>query len=135
CGAGVVSAWSTAVPTEAVRGPLVLPSRPQQRGRPAAWRGRLGPPCRDTTDSTTDRRSAMSGAAVALRSSDPAMVDAVRSVVALADLPLSVHTAGARPPEAALVLDRAYEERAADQDWRRPGRRVSRYFGSHAERP
>lgn len=74
----------------------------------------------------------MSGAAVALRSSDPAMVDAVRSVVALADLPLSVHPAGARPPEAALVLDSASEVGPADPDWRRPGRRFAWVAVDHA---
>lgn len=67
----------------------------------------------------------MSGAAVALRSSDPEVVEAVRSVAALADLPLSVHPVGAEPPEAGLTLDSASEVGAVDPDWRRPGRRFA----------
>lgn len=63
----------------------------------------------------------MSQAGVALRSADPALVDAVRSVVALADLPLTVHPPGAAVPEAALALDSVGEARPGDPDWRRRG--------------
>jgi len=67
----------------------------------------------------------MAGAAVALRSSDPEVVEAVRSVAALAELPLVVHPVGAAPPEAGLALDSAAEVGAVDPDWRRPGRRFA----------
>lgn len=67
----------------------------------------------------------MSEAAVALRSSDPAVVEAVRSIAALVALPLTVHASGAAPPEAALVLDSAAEVGPADPDWRRQGRRFA----------
>lgn len=67
----------------------------------------------------------MSGSMVALRASDPAVVDAVRSVVALADLPLVVHPPGAPPPEAGLALDSAAEIGPGDPEWRGPGRRFA----------
>lgn len=67
----------------------------------------------------------MSGVAVALRSSDPAVVEAVRSVAALAELPLAVHPPGSAAPEAGLVLDSVAEIGAADPDWRRPGGRFA----------
>ncbi|MFV0253517.1 MAG: septum site-determining protein Ssd [Beutenbergiaceae bacterium] len=59
--------------------------------------------------------------AVALRSAEPALVDAVRSVVALADMPLTVHPPGAVPTDAALVLDSVTESTPGDPDWRRRG--------------
>lgn len=62
---------------------------------------------------------------VALRSADPGVVDAVRGVVALADLPLTVHAPGSAAPRAALVLDSATETRASDPDWRREGQRFA----------
>lgn len=67
----------------------------------------------------------MSGLVVALRSSDPGVVEAVRSVAALAELPLSVHPPGSAPPDAGLVLDSVAEVGAADPDWRRPGGRFA----------
>ncbi len=60
----------------------------------------------------------MAGTAVALRSADPTVVDAVRSVAALADLAIAVHPPGAAPPEAQLLIDSAAETRHDDPDWR-----------------
>lgn len=76
----------------------------------------------------------MSGTAVALRSSDPEVVEAVRSVAALADLPLAVHPVGAVAPDAAIALDSASEVGAVDPDWRRPGRRFAWVSVDHAVR-
>ena len=67
----------------------------------------------------------MSGEAVALRSSDPAVVEAVRTIAALAELPLVVHPPGAARPQAGLVLDSVAEVGADDPDWRRPGGRFA----------
>ncbi len=67
----------------------------------------------------------MSGVAVALRSSDPAVVEAVRSVAVLAEQPLVVHPPGSALPEAGLVLDSVAELGAADPEWHRPSRRFA----------
>ncbi|MFV0425504.1 MAG: septum site-determining protein Ssd [Beutenbergiaceae bacterium] len=63
----------------------------------------------------------MAQATVALRSAEPDLVDAVRTVVALAELPLTVHPPGAAVPEAALMLDSAGEFKRGDPDWRQRG--------------
>src|SRR5699024_12766037 len=44
--------------------------------------------------------------AVALRSGDAELIEEVRAVLALADLPLVIHPPGAPPPRATLLLDR-----------------------------
>lgn len=77
----------------------------------------------------------MSGVAVALRSSDPAVVEAVRSVAALAEQPLTVHPPGAAPPEAGLALDSVAELGATDPDWRRPRGRFAWVAVEHGLQP
>lgn len=64
-------------------------------------------------------------AVVALRSADAALVDAVRSVVAVADLPLLVHPPGAPAPDSALLLDSVVEVGTADPRWDDAGRRFA----------
>lgn len=59
--------------------------------------------------------------AVALRSAEPELIDAVREVVALAHMPLSVYPLESEPPQASLILDSAVETMAADPSWRRRG--------------
>ncbi|HIZ34670.1 MAG TPA: P-loop NTPase [Candidatus Ruania gallistercoris] len=62
--------------------------------------------------------------AVALRSADAELIEEVRGVLALADLPVLIHPPGAAPPRAALLLDSAAELQAEDEPWVSPGRRA-----------
>lgn len=61
--------------------------------------------------------------AVALRSADSALIEEVRAVVALVDIPLIIHPPGAEAPAAALLLDSVGEKRAEDEAWVAPSRR------------
>lgn len=61
--------------------------------------------------------------AVALRSGDADLIEEVRAVLALADLPLVIHPPGAPPPRATLLLDSAVETQPDDVAWVVPGRR------------
>lgn len=63
--------------------------------------------------------------AVALRSADSALIEEVRAVVAVADIPLMIHPPGAPPPAAALLLDGRAEHRADDEQWVAPTRRAA----------
>lgn len=63
--------------------------------------------------------------AVALRSADSALIDEVRAVIALAEIPLVIHPPGADPPAAALLLDSAAEVHADDPPWVGPSRRAA----------
>lgn len=63
--------------------------------------------------------------AVALRSADGVLIDQVRAVVALADIPLIILPPGAEPPAAALLLDSVAEKRADDEEWVSPDRRAA----------
>ncbi|UFU07133.1 septum site-determining protein Ssd [Ruania halotolerans] len=64
--------------------------------------------------------------AVALRSADAAVIDAVREVVTLADQPVVVYAPGAPPPTSArLLLDSAGERGHEDPPWVRPGARAA----------
>ena len=62
--------------------------------------------------------------AVALRSADAELIEEVRGVLALADLPVLIHPPGAAPPRAALLLDSAAELQPEDEPWVVPGRRA-----------
>lgn len=70
---------------------------------------------------------------VALRSANPVLVEAVRSTLALAGIPLVVHPPGAEPPESSLALDSAAETSASDPPWRGCGRRFA-WVGIDRER-
>lgn len=74
----------------------------------------------------------MADGAIALRSSDPELVEAVRAITALADLPLLVHPVGAPLPETPLALDSAAEIGEVDPAWHRPGRRFAWVALDHA---
>src|SRR5699024_6850615 len=63
--------------------------------------------------------------AVALRSADSALIDEVRAVVALAEIPLMIHPPGADPPAAALLLDSIAEVQSEDPAWVSPTRRAA----------
>lgn len=60
---------------------------------------------------------------VALRSADSALIEEVRAVIALADLPLAIFRPGSAPPPAELLLDSAEEAQSGDEPWVMPGRR------------
>ncbi|WP_022918368.1 septum site-determining protein Ssd [Ruania albidiflava] len=62
--------------------------------------------------------------AVALRSGDAELIEEVRAVLAVADLPLVIHPPGASPPRATLLLDSAVEAQADDVPWVAPGQRA-----------
>lgn len=62
--------------------------------------------------------------AVALRSADAELIEEVRAVLALAELPLVVHPPGAAPPPADLLLDSPAEAQTDDPGWVRAGRRA-----------
>lgn len=63
---------------------------------------------------------------IALRSADTETVDAVRAVVALAELPLAVYPPGSPVPDLAdVVLDSAAEATADDPSWTGVGRRFA----------
>lgn len=62
--------------------------------------------------------------AVALRSADAELIEEVRAVLALADIPVVIHPPGAAVPRAALLLDGAAELQPEDEPWVVPGRRA-----------
>ncbi len=64
------------------------------------------------------------GRAVALRSGDAGLIEEVRAVLALSDLPLVIYPPGAPPPRATLLLDSAVEAQPDDAGWVAPGRRA-----------
>ena len=62
--------------------------------------------------------------AVALRSADGELIEEVRAVLALADIPVVIHPPGTSAPRAAMLLDSAAELQAEDEAWVAPGRRA-----------
>lgn len=62
--------------------------------------------------------------AVALRSADAELIEEVRAVLALADIPVVIHPPGVPAPRAALLLDSAAEVQAEDEPWVVSGRRA-----------
>ncbi|SEE91037.1 septum site-determining protein Ssd [Ruania alba] len=63
---------------------------------------------------------------VALRSADPAVIEAVREVVALVEQPVAIYAPGASPPAGArLLLDSVAEYGPADPDWVQAGGRTA----------
>lgn len=62
--------------------------------------------------------------AVALRSADAELIEEVRAVLALADIPVAIHPPGVPAPRVALLLDSAAELQAEDEPWVASGRRA-----------